>query len=81
MYIMYLTHIVTKITFFRLKRGEMRKLNVFGSSHASKKHGFQQTMIRHYSQMEDQFKLKYVIGQILSFPGATYNHEHTLETF
>ena len=42
----------------------LRKVNFFGSSHCSARHGFPQTLSRHFSQLDDQLKLKYTIGDI-----------------
>ena len=59
----------------------MRILNFFGSSHVSTKHGFAQTVTRHYSKIEDNFKSKYCVGEILSYPGATFVSSDKLDTF
>ena len=38
-------------------------------------------MFRQYSKSSDQFKTNFSVGEILSFPGATFNHVGHLETF
>ena len=59
----------------------MIKLNFLGSSHCSKRHGFPQTLDRHFSQMEDHSKSKYSVGKVSSCPGATWYHQDVLDTF
>ena len=58
----------------------MRFINIFGSSHTSLRHGLPATLHTQFSQMDKNFKSRYLIGEIKSCPGATFCHDQYLDS-
>ena len=59
----------------------MRAVNFFGSSHLSAKHGLPLAIRKKFSQMDQQFKLKFKLTEVLGYPGATFYHDNLLDKF
>ena len=59
----------------------MYALNFVGSSHLTQRHGFPQTLKRHFSQTNKSFQSSFSIQEIRSCPGATFCYEQFLNSF
>ena len=59
----------------------MIPINVFGSSHISDKHGMKKSLANAMEQMDSMFRMKFKVGSLVGYPGATYYNQRVLNTF
>ena len=59
----------------------MYALNFVGSSHLTARHGFPQTIKRHFSKTNKNFQSRFSIQEIRSCPGATFCYDQFLDSF
>jgi hypothetical protein len=59
----------------------MYALNFIGSSHLTAKHGFPQTLQRHFSQTNKSFQHNFSIQEMRTCPGATFCYDKFMDSF